>query len=84
MVPTMLELKNIMNINNKHRYKIKPTDTKPNNPIPGCVYRGDAGNGEWFTGMLLRHDEDYSIIRDARGIERVIISSTLRSSQSSD
>lgn len=73
-----------MDINEKHRYKTKAKHTQPNGPIPGCIYSGDAGNSEWHTGILLIYDEDYSTIRDARGIERVVISSTLRSSQSSE
>jgi len=70
-----------MDINDKNRYKTQAKQAQAIVPTPGCVYTGDAGNSEWFTGMLLRYDEDYSIIRDARGIERVVISSTLRSSQ---
>ena len=70
-----------MNITKKSKYKNQPAVEQNIVPTPGCVYTGDAGNSEWFTGMLLRYDEDYSIIRDARGMERVVISSTLRSSQ---
>ena len=70
-----------MDINEKHRYKAQAKRAQAIIPTPGCVYTGDAGNSEWFTGLLLRHDKDFSIIRDARGIERVVISSTLRSSQ---
>jgi len=73
-----------MNITKKSKYKSQPAVEQNIIPTPGCVYTGDAGNSEWFTGLLLRHDEDYSIICDARGIERVVISSTLRSMQAND
>lgn len=62
-------------------YKIQPTQLQASSPIPGCVYTGDSGNSDWHTGILVSHDKDYSIILDVRGIERKIISSTLRSMQ---
>lgn len=47
----------------------------------GVVYWGDTGNSNMVCGMLLRHDPDYSILADARGVEHQVITSTLRSAQ---
>jgi hypothetical protein len=64
----------------KPKFKAKPVE-QIINPTLGCIYSGDAGNSEWHTGMLIQLDGDDAILRDIRGINRVVIPSTLRSVQ---
>ena len=64
----------------KPKFKAKSVDQLISY-IPGCIYKGDAGNSEWYTGILLQVDGEDAILKDIRGINRVVILSTLRSIQ---
>ena len=66
---------------------VKPKYKKPfaikysSGPIPGCVYRGDTGNSNWVSGILIQVDGDEAVLVDARDIKHTVILSTLRSLQ---
>lgn len=59
------------------------TTTQPTTPALqiGVVYWGDTGNANMVVGLLLSYNDEWAIIRSARGTEHRVIQSTLRSAQ---
>lgn len=71
-----------MNINTvQAKYKARRTVSKNAVPILGCIYRGDTGNSNWVSGILIQVDKDEATIVDARDKSHTVILSTLLSLQ---
>lgn len=65
----------------KPKYKAKRTQNLTATPILGCIYRGDTGNSNWVSGLLMQVDKDEATLLDIRGKSHTVILSTLRSLQ---
>jgi hypothetical protein len=70
-----------MIINKNTIFNGKGYTVKPSEPLLGCVYRGDTGNSNWVTGILIQVDGSDSVLRDARGKKHVVLTMMLRSVQ---
>jgi hypothetical protein len=70
-----------MILKESNRYKGQGHAVKPSEPLLGCIYRGDTGNSNWVTGILILVDDSDSVLRDARGEEHVVLTMMLRSVQ---
>ena len=71
-----------MNINTvKPKYKSQRISKLTAVPTMGCIYRGDTGNSNWVSGLLIQVDKDEATLVDIRGKSHTVILSTLRSLQ---
>lgn len=71
-----------MNINTiQPKFKAKRIQNDTQAPILGCIYRGDTGNSNWVSGLLMQVDRDEATLLDIRGKSHTVILSTLRSLQ---
>lgn len=65
----------------KPKYKAQRISKLAAVPTMGCIYRGDTGNSNWVSGLLMQVDKDEATLLDIRGKSHVVILSTLRSLQ---
>lgn len=65
----------------KPKYKAQRISKLAAVPTMGCIYRGDTGNSNWVSGLLMQVDKDEATLVDARDKSHVVILSTLRSLQ---
>lgn len=70
-----------MIIRESNRYKYQGNKVKQSAPQIGCIYRGDTGNNNWVTGVLIQVNGSDSVLVDARGKGHIVLTMMLRSAQ---